>query len=185
MKEFIVKTKLSEVKFNFPTKLEELSIDYLKSVTDNVIVAPNYSLIGLVYHERLTSLIMTCKNKSKKTNIGVNPIFIKSGGGDASIVDNAKIRQRILVDNTQIQLAHHCATPANRLTLDYFASVINNTTDKELYEKASKDPEQHEVFFVEFKIIANCNIMALYDDVKKIDNPYITVYPTTDNEQKQ
>ena len=78
MKEFIVKTKLSEVKFNFPTKLEELSIDYLKSVTDNVIVAPNYSLIGLVYHERLTSLIMTCKNKSKKTNIGVNPIFIKS-----------------------------------------------------------------------------------------------------------
>lgn len=175
MKEFIVKTKMSEVKFNFPTNLNELSEDYLKEVTDSITVAPNYSLIGIVYHERLANLIITCKNKSKKATMGIVPIFIKSGVSDHSIVDSAKIGQKILISNSQIQLGYHCATPANKLTIDYFATVIDNSTDTELYQKAVKDTDQSEVLFIEFKIVPNCDIIALYGEPKKVDNPYITV----------
>ena len=175
MKEFIVKTKMSEVKFNFPTNLKELSNDYLKQVTDSITVAPNYSLIGVVYHERLTNIILTCNNKKKNTSIGVIPIFIKSGDSDKSVVDNAKIGQKLLISNTQLQLAHHCAAPANRLTIDYFANVIGAAVDKDLYQTAVQDPDQSEVLFVEFKIIPNCDIIALYDDVSKVENPYITI----------
>ena len=32
-------------------------------------------------------------------------------------------------------------------------------------------------FFVEFKIVPNCDIIALYDKPTKVDNPYITVTP--------
>lgn len=175
MKEFIVKTKMSEVKFNFPTNLKELSSEYLKQVTDSITVAPNYSLIGIVYHERLANIILTCNNKKKNTSIGVIPIFIKSGDGDKSIVDNAKVGQKLLISNTQLQLAHHCAAPANKLTIDYFANVLDAAVYKDLYQTAVQDSDQSEVLFVEFKVIPNCDIIALYDDHSKVENPYITI----------
>lgn len=177
MKEFIVKTKMSEVKFNFPTKLEELTSEYLLGVTSGVTVAPNYSLIGLVYHEKLSTLFMTCRNKKKTASIGVIPIFIKSGKGEKSIVDSAKFGQKLLISNSQIQLAHHCAAPTNNLTLDYFAKVVDANTDKDLYQSLLVDNNPQEVLFVEFKIVPNCDIIALYDNPTKVDNPYITVTP--------
>lgn len=177
MKEFIVKTEMSEVKFNFPTKLEELTSEYLLGVTSGVTVAPNYSLIGLVYHEKLSTLFMTCRNKKKNTSIGIIPIFIKSGKSDESIVSTAKVGQKILISNSQIQLAHHCAAPTNLLNLDYFAKVIDANVDKDLYQTLLVDSNPQEVLFVEFKIVPNCDIIALYDKPAKVDNPYITVTP--------
>lgn len=175
MKEFTVKLEKLEVKFNFPTSLKELSSDYLREVTDGITVAPNYSLIGIIYHERLANLIITCKNRKKNASIGVVPIFIKAGNGEPSIVDNAKIGQKVLISNSQLQLAYQCAAPANKLTLDYFASVVDASTDTELYQKAVRDEDQSEVLFVEFKAIPNCDIIALYDDTNKVENPYITI----------
>ena len=174
MKEFIVKTKMSEVKFNFPTNLKELSEDYLTKVTSNVTVAPNYSLIGLVYHERIANLILMSKTKKKTASIGVIPIFIKTTNGDNSIANIAKVGQKILVSNSQLELAYRCSTP-NKLTIDYFANVIAASTDTDLYQKALLDKDQSEVFFVEFKIVPNCDIIALYDDAVKIENPYIEI----------
>lgn len=177
MKEFIVKTKMSEVKFNFPTNLKELSTEYLKQVTNSIIVAPNYSLIGLVYHEKLNNLIMTCRSKKNKANFGVAPIFIKSGDGEPSVVDKATIGQKLLISGSAIERAYHCAAPSNKLTIDYFAHIIDNSTDSKLYEKASIDGDPSEVLFVEFKIIANCDIIALYGDASNVENPYIEVKP--------
>ena len=177
MKEFIVKTKMSEVKFNFPTNLKELSTEYLKQVTDSITVAPNYSLIGLVYHEKLSTLFMTCRSKKKNASIGIIPIFVKSGKSDESIVSTAKVGQKLLISNSQIQLAHHCAAPSNRLTLDYFAKIVDANIDKDLYQTLLVNNDSQEVLFVEFKIIPNCDIVALYDKPTKIDDPYVTVTP--------
>lgn len=174
MKEFIVKTKNVEVKFNFPTNLKELSKEYLKEVTDSVVVAPNYTLVGMVYHEALPSVILTCRNKKKTASIGVIPIFIKSGANsEPSVVDSAEIGQKLLISNNQLQLAYHCAAPSNKLTLDYFANVIDNTIDRDLYERAIADKDGSEVLFVEFKIIPNCDIIALYNESKSVVNPYV------------
>lgn len=177
MKEFIVKTEMSEVKFNFPTKLEELTSEYLLGVTSGITIAPNYSLIGLVYHEKLSTLFMTCRSKKKNASIGIIPIFIKSGKSDESIVNTAKVGQKLLISNSQIQLAHHCAAPTNRLTLDYFAKIVDANIDKDLYQTLLVNNDSQEVLFVEFKIIPNCDIVALYDKPTKIDDPYVTVTP--------
>jgi len=177
MKEFIVKTEMSEVKFNFPTKLEELTSEYLLGVTEGITVAPNYSLIGLVYHEKLSTIFMTCRSKKKNASIGIIPIFIKSGKSDESIVSTAKVGQKLLISNSQIQLAHHCAAPSNRLTLDYFAKIVDANIDKDLYQTLLVNNDSQEVLFVEFKIIPNCDIVALYDKPTKIEDPYVTVTP--------
>ena len=177
MKEFIVKTEMSEVKFNFPTKLEELTSEYLLGVTEGITVAPNYSLIGIVYHEKISTLFMTCRSKKKNASIGIIPIFIKSGKSDESIVSTAKVGQKLLISNSQIQLAHHCAAPSNRLTLDYFAKIVDANIDKDLYQTLLVNNDSQEVLFVEFKIIPNCDIVALYDKPTKIDDPYVTVTP--------
>lgn len=175
MKEFSINTKGGRVDFSFPTSLEELNEDYLKNVTESITVAPNHSLIGLVYHERLASLIVTCRNKKKNASIGVVPIFIKSGGGDSSIVDGARMKQKLLIPATNLELAYHCSAPANKLTLDYFANIVDSSEDKDLYQKALADKDQKDVFFIEFKAVPNCNIIALYGDAKRVDNPYIKV----------
>ena len=177
MKEFIVKTEMSEVKFNFPTKLEELTSEYLLGVTEGITVAPNYSLIGLVYHEKLSTLFMTCRSKKKNTSIGIIPIFIKSGKSDESIVNTAKVGQKLLISNSQIQLAHHCAAPSNRLTLKKKKKIVDANVDKDLYQTLLVNNDSQEVLFVEFKIIPNCDIVALYDKPTKIDDPYVTVTP--------
>ena len=168
---------MSEVKFNFPTKLEELTSEYLLGVTEGITVAPNYSLIGLVYHEKLSTLFMTCRSKKKNASIGIIPIFVKSGKSDESIVSTAKVGQKLLISNSQIQLAHHCAAPSNRLTLDYFAKIVDANIDKDLYQTLLVNNDSQEVLFVEFKIIPNCDIVALYDKPTKIDDPYVTVTP--------
>lgn len=182
MKEFIVQTELSDVVFNFPTQLNELSEEYLKQLTGNITVAPNYSLIGLVYHEKLANLILTCRSKKKTANFGIVPIFVKAGAGEKSVVDSAKIGQKLLIGNSSIERAFKCAVPNNKLTIDYFATVLDATIDKEIYQKAAQDPKQAEVFFIEFKILPNCEIIALYDKVEKIDNPYITVVPRSNGQ---
>lgn len=175
MKEFIVKTKMAEVKFNFPTNLNELSKDYLKEITDNVVIAPNYSLIGIVYHEALSNIILTCKNRKKNASIGIIPIFIKSGKGEQSIVDNAKVGQKLLIDGSRIEFAHKCAVPGNKLTINYLAEVLDNSVDTDLYQKELTTNSRSEVLFIEFKIIPNCDIIALYEEGNYVECPYVEV----------
>lgn len=177
MKKFIVKTEDSLVTFNFPTNVEEFTKEYLLSVTSGVTVAPNYSLIGVCYHEKLSTIFMTCRNKKKNASIGVIPIFVKAGKGEGSIVDSAYVGQKVLISNSQIQLAHHCAAPTNKLTIDYFAHVINRATDSNLYQTILQDENNSEVFFIEFKIVPNCDIIALYSKPGEVEKPCVTVVP--------
>lgn len=183
MKEFIVETPMSMVKFHFPTKLSELSNDYLNQVTEGITVAPNYSLIGLVYHERLAPIVLTCRTNKKSANIKIVPVFIKAGKGEPSVVDEAKIGQKILIANSSLERGYQCATPSNTLNLDYFANVVRASTDKDIYQNAMQDPDQSEVFFVDFKIVANCDIIALYDDIEKKNNPHVEVIPISKEQE--
>ena len=184
MKKFIVNTKMSEVVFNLPTNLDELSTKYLEEITKGITVAPNYSLIALVYHERLSTLVMTCRNKKKSANIGIVPVFVKTGNGDNSIVTNARVGQKMLIGSNSIQASLNCAVPANKLNIDYFAHVINDSVDKDLYERSLQEDYQGEVLFIDFRIVPNCDIIALYDKTEKVEDPYITVNPITPNAVK-
>lgn len=177
MKEFIVKVKDgSEVAFNFPNSIKEISEDYLRDITKSISVADNYSLVALCYTEVLSRVIMTCRTGNKNAKIKVTPIFVKAGVTDNDFINYAKMKQRVVTMQSQLSLGVHVNLPHHKLTLDYFVQVINNALDKDLYTKESQLGYNREVVFIEFKIIPNADIMGLLDiDVHNVDNNYVSI----------
>lgn len=183
MKEFVVNTKNERVIFNFPNSIKELSEDYLNTITSNIHVADNYSLIALCYTEKLKYLILTARAGKKDTKIKVTPIFVKAGNCDIDFIKNAKMKQRVVSMPSQISLGTHVIVPNHRLTIDYFTVALKNTIDKDIYEKECTSNDQRECIFIEFKLIPNSDIMGLIDyEVNKIDNPYVSIEDTTNVE---
>lgn len=174
MKEYVVKTDQGNIKFNFPTSIKEISDEYLKNVTNHIKIAEHYSLLGLVYHERLANVILTIRNNKKKATFGVNPIFIKAGNTDCELIKNAEIKQKVLIGSSQLALGVRVATP-NKLNLDYFGACIENSIERDLYEKEAKNKDQSQVMFLEFKLVPNCEILAIYGDAPtSIDNDLVS-----------
>lgn len=73
-----VNGKRGAYELNLPTTLNEITKEYIDSVTNNIIVDANYTLIGVVYRERLSTLIIAANRKNKKSDIPVIPIFTSS-----------------------------------------------------------------------------------------------------------
>ena len=174
MKEFVIKTSKGNIKFEFPTSIDEISDEYLQDITKHISIANDYTLVGLVYHDRLANVILTIRNNKKKAQFGVNPIFIASGKTDSEFINNAKLKQKVLIPSSQLSLGVHVATP-NKLNLDYFGTCVVNSVEKDLYERELKNPNQEQVLFLEFKLVPNCEILAVYgDSVKDVRNNPVT-----------
>lgn len=171
MLKFETNGKLGRVEMNLPTSIKEITPDYLLSVTDGIKVGDNYSLIGLVYYESLSSVILANNRKQKSVTTAVVPIFVKSGNTDADYIKSIKVGEKIIIAPSDISLGHHVTCPANLITIN---NILNYTEgDKDIYGKALAN--NRPCCYLEFKLVPNCNIHGSYDDEMKatIDNPFI------------
>lgn len=177
MKQFAVKTKDGhEVNFNFPTSISEISEDYLTKISDALHVADNYSLVALCYSEVLSRVIVTCRTGNKNAKIKVTPIFVKAGNCDIPFIKEGKMKQRVVTIQSQLSLGVHVNLPYHKLTLDFFANVVKNAEDKDIYEKELANADGRECIFLEFKLIPNSDIMGLLDiDIPTINNNYVSI----------
>lgn len=78
MLKFEVNGKRGAILMNLPTKLSEITPEYLNEVTSNVVVADNYSLIGILYRESLASVILANNRKQKNITTAIIPVFVKA-----------------------------------------------------------------------------------------------------------
>lgn len=172
MLEFEVNGKLGNVIITLPTNLEEISKDFLLSVTNDVIVGDNYSLIGICYREKVSTIIMSAK-QNKNLTTSVVPIFIKCGALDDTsyVISKLEVRDKLIVDASNIATGHHVICPKNPLTINKFINYVEG--DRTAFDKAIKLTNQY-VYFLEFKIIPNCDIIGIYKDIKEElkDNPF-------------
>jgi hypothetical protein len=147
-----------------PTNLKEITPEYLKAVTADVEVSDNYSLIGVCYRETLSAILLTYKQNKKQISTAVVPIFVKSNNTTCK----AECGDKLIVAPSQIALGHHVAAPANKLTISNFLFY----TDKDY--NALQNATTEYVYFLEFKIIPNCDIIGIYKNtpVKLEDNPF-------------
>lgn len=173
MKDFSLETGEKKINFKFPTSLKELTEEYLLGVTDNVKVADNYTLVAIVYHETLGSVILTRKQNKKGITSGVVPIFIKAGNTDNSFIKSAKCKDKLIIASSQLSLGYHVAAPQNILSLDYF--IRNLDKDVTVAKRYNNNYGKEECYFVEFKLVPNCDIVGFYEN-KEIQfvNPYIS-----------
>lgn len=150
-----------------PTDLKDITEEYLKAVTKEVFVAENYSLIGLCYREKLSTIIFNAKN-NKPSNIVTVPIYIKSNNNEQPFTECGN---KLVVSGSQLALGHHVNCVMNTLTINKFLYYIEG--DNNAYQNALREFKDVYCYFLEFKIIPNCDIVGVYaniDKIKDIDN---------------
>lgn len=148
-----------EYNLNIPTSINEITEEYLNSVTEHVKVAPNYTLIGTIFREKLSSLILAARSRKKDSSIPVIPIFIKAGKTDDEFISKLNIRDKIVISPSDIMMGYHISSPRNLLTINTLLEVTDG--DNTLFQK-TKDLMEY-CYFIEFKLVPNCNIHGAYN----------------------
>ena len=176
MLKFEVKGNNGSILMNLPTKLSEITPEYLNEVTSNVKVADNYSLIGILYRESLASVILANTRKQKNITTSIVPVFVKSGATDTEYIKNISCGDKIIIAPSDIALGHHVTCSKNQITISNILAYCEE--DKEAYQKAIKISQN--CYYLEFKIVPNCNIHGNYiEESDSYKNPFIEVNNTT------
>lgn len=175
MKTFKLINGEKEIVFNFPTSIKEINEDYLKNITDNIVVADNYVLVCLVYHERLGNLILARKQSKKGITSGVTPIFIKAGDENNKFVKSMSIKNKLIIPTSQLMLAQHVIVPNNTLSVDCFINYLDK--DNTVATRYNNKYGDEECYLIEFKLVPSCDIIGFYssDKLTYVTNPYFEV----------
>ena len=157
-------------KLNLPTSLNEIEESYIKEVTKHVKVDANYTLIGVVYREKLSTLVLAAKKSKKTSDIGVIPVFVKAGETDSNLINKLNVRDKLIISASDIMMGYHISAPNNLLTINNILNYIEG--DLNVYNKIIGIKE--ECYFIEFKLVPNCAIHGSYDPIDTtITNPFI------------
>lgn len=170
MLEFKVNAQNGTVRLNLPTSISEITPEYLKDVTANVKVADNYSLIGILYRESLSSVILASNRKQENITTPIIPVFIKAGASDVDFIKSIACGEKLIIAPSDIALGHHVGCPANILNVNTILAYCRE--DKDSYQNALQVSQP--CFYLEFKLIPNCNIRGTYgEDMKEFTSPFI------------
>lgn len=160
---------------NFPTKVEEITPEYLLNVTKDVEVADNYVLVALCYREKISTILMTARQNKKDVTSAVIPLFIKSGrlstngANEESFISKIKTGDKIIAASSQLALGHHVVCPMNTLNINNL--IYYTEKDGFAYQRAVNI--QDYIHFLEFKIIPANDVIAFRPKVdSNFDNPF-------------
>lgn len=156
---------------NLPTSLNEIDESYIEDVTSHIKVDANYTLIGLVYREKLSTLILATTRNKKKSDIAVIPIFVKAGESDSKFINSLNIKDKLIISPSDIMMGYHVSAPNNLLTINNILDLIE--VDPVVNKKLMNVNEQ--CYFIEFKLVPNCNIHGAYEKPKvtKFISPFV------------
>lgn len=174
MKEIKIVSDNSDKKItlNLPTSLEDISVDYLKDCVECVDVPDEHSIIGIVYRNTLSELLLLTKKQQTTTNI--IPIFVKSGATSSNMIESAKTREKVICTGTDLARGYHVISPGNVLNPDYISSLLsqNKNNYATMYDK---EYSKTYFYFVEFKLVPNCDIHGVYKDIPVKTNKFVRI----------
>lgn len=178
MKEFTVTDGKQDFTLKLPTKISEIAGDYLKAVTDDIIIAPYYAVIASIYRAKLPEVISSNK-KSKAMAVTIVPVFVKANvpleteKPTYDMLSLIKPADRIIIAGTDIERGYQLSTPKNMITLDNIIKIYNH--DNGFAKEVMID--QNYYFFVDFKLVPITDIKGKYNMSNPADfvNPFVTV----------
>ncbi len=161
-----------EYNLNIPTSINEITEEYINSVTHHVKVAPNYALIGTIFREKLSTIILATRSRKKDSSIPVIPIFIKAGETTDDFIKSLNVRDKIVISPSDIMMGYHISTPRNLLTINTLLDVIEGDTN--IFQKTRELTDY--CYFIEFKLVPVCNIHGAYEqpEIASYVNPFVT-----------
>ena len=157
---------------NLPTSLNEINESYITEVTSHIKVDANYTLIGLIYREKLSTLVLASTRNKKTSDIAVIPIFVKAGESDSKFINSLNIKDKLIISPSDIMMGYHVSAPNNLLTINNILDLVEG--DPIVNQKLMNINEQ--CYFIEFKLVPNCNIHGAYEKSKVTEfvNPFVT-----------
>jgi hypothetical protein len=176
MKEFIIGEGENGFTMNLPTKLNEITEDYLFGVTKHIRVAPYHAIVAMVHRCKLPEIISTAK-KRKDLATAVVPIFVcavvpsDAGEDTCNMFSEIKCGDKIIIGTTSLEMGNHLTCPKNFITVDNIVRIYNS--DNNFAKGVMID--QNYYYFVDFKLIPINEIKGFYsrgnDDT--FINPFI------------
>lgn len=158
MIKFSTSGKNGSFEVTLPTNLSEIPNKYLYDITKDIVIADDYSLIGICYCEALSSILFANNAKKGKITTGVVPIFIKHGNTNNDFVRSINCGDKLVIAPSDIAMGHHVVAPNNKITIDNILYCTEG--DNRIYQEALKFNKR--CYFLEFKLVPNCNIHASY-----------------------
>ena len=157
---------------NLPTTLSDITKEYITNVTSHIEVDANYTVVGTVFREKLSTLILASRRNKKNSEISVIPIFVKAGKTDSEFINSLYIRDKIIISPSDVMMGHHLSTPNNFLTINLILDLLDG--DIKVYNQLMTSQEM--CYFIEFKLVPNCNIHGAYQqsEVSNFVSPFVT-----------
>lgn len=155
---------------NLPTTLSDITKEYITDVTSHIEVDANYTVVGVVFREKLSTLMLASRKNKKNSDIAAIPIFVKAGKTTSELINKLDVGEKLIIAPSDIMLGHHLSAPANLLTINTILSVMEG--DSEIYNKVIGIQEP--CYFIEFKLVPNCSIHGAYKNYCNNDvNPFV------------
>lgn len=166
-----VNNKQGVFQLNLPTSLNEIDESYIMEVTNHVKVDANYTLIGIVFREKLSTLVLAARKSKKNSDIPVIPIFVKAGETDSKFINSLNVRNKLIISSSDIMMGYHVSAPNNLITINNILDLLDG--DMKVYNQLMASQEM--CYFIEFKLVPNCNIHGAYGaiDVVGFENPFV------------
>lgn len=153
MKDLNVNVGGKNVELHLPTKLNEISLDYLNAVTSNVVIEKNYALVALCVNGTLA----TFANMTKK-NVDVSATVKIIRFNDPSNNINSNAGNIAICAPTDIMRGYEVSSPMNVLAPSKVMGLI--TQDKQLLTELFKHTEH--IYLVTFKLVPLTDIHGSY-----------------------
>lgn len=155
---------------NLPTTLSDITKEYITDVTSHIEVDANYTVVGVVFREKLSTLMLASRKNKKNSDIAAIPIFVKAGKTNSELINKLDVGEKLIIAPSDIMLGHHLSAPANLLTINTILSIMEG--DSEIYNKVIGIQEP--CYFIEFKLVPNCSIHGAYKTGCNNDaNPFV------------
>lgn len=106
-------------KLSVPTKLEELSFEYIKSITEDILVADNHALIALIVKAPLNKVA----SKDDSIMAATQPILIKRG----TLINTCAVGEEnnaVIISPTSIVNGYHVTTKRNDICRRSISSFV-------------------------------------------------------------
>lgn len=179
-----VKGNISESSYNLPTSLDEIDKSYYLAQTEDIEVAPNYSLVALICKEEPSVVIANTKKNKNSVSMCV-PLFIKTNRNTSAdeFIAQAKIGDHLIITGSDLALSQTVPGIANVLDINYFVALANQNPT--IYKDSITIRQKG--CFVSFKVVPNSFIRGFRTkdkvNISKVNKAFITP-PSSTGEMK-
>lgn len=180
-----IKSEKMSYGINFPSSVNEITVDMLNVITEKVKLPKYYCVVALCFKTKVFDFCTMISSNNVNKDISVIPILAKISDEDSESI-KAKVGDKIIIDRSSLERSSRINIPVSISSdnvKNYFNSdrdlsraivtkdecaIADNNINKQLIKSNSPD-----IIIMEFKVVAINDIVASTPMDNRIQDPFI------------